>query len=82
MEKKVGLFIKTYSNNTTKNERIDIIEELFISVMNNVDSNIIKILIVDQVQNDWGKHFDALGVKKLEEMNQILDEFRTVFSHN
>jgi len=37
---------------------------------------------VDQVQNDWGKHFDALGVKKLEEMNQILDEFRTVFSHN
>lgn len=37
---------------------------------------------VDQVQNDWGKHFDILGVKKLEEMNQILDEFRTVFSHN
>lgn len=37
---------------------------------------------VDQVQNDWGKHFDALGVKRLEEMNQILDEFRTVFSHN
>jgi DNA-binding MarR family transcriptional regulator len=37
---------------------------------------------VDQVQNDWGKHFDALGVRKLEEMNQILDEFRTVFSHN
>lgn len=37
---------------------------------------------VDQVQNDWGNHFDALGVKRLEEMNQILDEFRTVFSHN
>ena len=37
---------------------------------------------VDQVQNDWGKHFNDLGVKKLEEMNQILDEFRTVFSHN
>ena len=37
---------------------------------------------VDHVQNDWGKHFDTLGVKKLEEMNQILDEFRTVFSHN
>ena len=37
---------------------------------------------VDKVQNDWGKHFDALGIKKLEEMNQILDEFRTVFSHN
>ena len=37
---------------------------------------------VDQVQNDWGKHFDTLGVKRLEEMNQILDEFRTVFSHN
>ena len=35
---------------------------------------------VDQVQNDWGKHFDTLGVKRLEEMNQILDEFRTVFS--
>ena len=37
---------------------------------------------VDQVQQDWGKHFDALGVKKLEEMNQLLDEFRSVFSHN
>ena len=37
---------------------------------------------VDQVQNEWGKHFDTLGVKRLEEMNQILDEFRTVFSHN
>ncbi|MEN9959858.1 MAG: hypothetical protein RL045_108 [Bacteroidota bacterium] len=37
---------------------------------------------VDQVQQDWGKHFDAIGVKKLEEMNQLLDEFRTVFSHN
>lgn len=37
---------------------------------------------VDQVQNDWGKHFDTLGVERLEEMNQILDEFRTVFSHN
>ena len=37
---------------------------------------------VDQVQQDWGKHFDALGVKKLEEMNQLLDEFRTVFSNN
>ena len=40
------------------------------------------LIQVDQVQKDWGKHFDALGVKKLEEMNQILDEFRTVFSHN
>ena len=37
---------------------------------------------VDQVQQDWGKHFDALGVNRLEEMNQLLDEFRTVFSHN
>ncbi len=37
---------------------------------------------VAQVQQDWGKHFDALGVKRLEEMNQLLDEFRTVFSHN
>jgi DNA-binding MarR family transcriptional regulator len=37
---------------------------------------------VDQVQQDWGKHFDVLGVKRLEEMNQLLDEFRTVFSHN
>jgi DNA-binding MarR family transcriptional regulator len=37
---------------------------------------------VDQVQQNWGKHFDALGVKRLEEMNQLLDEFRTVFSHN
>lgn len=37
---------------------------------------------VNQVQITWGKHFDALGQKKLEEMNQLLDEFRTVFSHN
>lgn len=37
---------------------------------------------VNQVQINWGKHFDALGQKKLEEMNQLLDEFRTVFSHN
>jgi DNA-binding MarR family transcriptional regulator len=37
---------------------------------------------VDQVQQDWGKKFEALGPKKLEEMNQLLDEFRTVFSHN
>lgn len=37
---------------------------------------------VNQVQITWGKHFDALGDKKLEELNQILDEFRTVFSHN
>lgn len=37
---------------------------------------------VDQVQQDWGKHFDALGLRRLEEMNQLLDEFRTVFSHN
>jgi DNA-binding MarR family transcriptional regulator len=37
---------------------------------------------VDQVQQDWGKHFNVLGVKRLEEMNQLLDEFRTVFSHN
>ena len=66
MEKKVGLFIKTYSNNTTKNERIDIIEELFISVMNNVDSNIIKILIVDQVQNDYHK--------------QIINKYSNIFN--
>ena len=66
MEKKVGLFIKTYSNNTTKNERIDIIEELFISVMNNVDSNIIKILIVDQVQNDYHKqNFTGEAVNRI-----------------
>jgi DNA-binding MarR family transcriptional regulator len=35
---------------------------------------------VYDVQLTWGKHFDALGIQKLEEMNQILDEFRTVFS--
>jgi len=37
---------------------------------------------VDQVQQDWGKNFEALGPKKLKEMNRLLDEFRTVFSHN
>ena len=66
MEKKVGLFIKTYSNNNTKNERIDIVEELFISVMDNVDSNIIKILIVDQVQNNYHK--------------QIINKYSNIFN--
>jgi len=51
MDKKVGLFIKTYSNSTTSEVRINMIEELFISVKNNVDPNIIKILIVDQCDN-------------------------------
>ena len=55
MTKKVGLFIKTYSNNMTSDVRIDIIEELFISVKENVDSNIIKILIVDKCDNNSHK---------------------------
>ncbi len=55
MTKKIGLFIKTYSNDKTKNERIEIVEELFISVKNNVDSNIIKILIVDKCENIFHK---------------------------
>lgn len=55
MNKKIGLFIKTYSNEKTSNIRIDIIEECFISLKNNVDSDIVKILIVDQAQNDYHK---------------------------
>ena len=39
MDKKIGLFIKTYSNEQTTNIRIDIVEELFISIKDNVDSN-------------------------------------------
>jgi hypothetical protein len=52
---KVGLFVKTYANEKTSNIRINIIEELFISLKNNVDSNIIKILIVDCSTNDYHK---------------------------
>jgi hypothetical protein len=52
---KIGIFIKTYSNEQTTNIRIDIIEELFISIKKNVDSNIIKILIVDQCKNNYHK---------------------------
>jgi hypothetical protein len=55
MDKKIGLFIKTYSNEQTTNIRIDIVEELFISIKDNVDSNIIKILIVDQCKNNYHK---------------------------
>jgi hypothetical protein len=50
--KNIGLFIKTYSNEKTSNERINIIEENFESLKNNVDNNIIKILIVDGCFNE------------------------------
>ena len=53
MDKKIGLFIKTYSNEQTTNIRIDILEEFFISIKDNVDSNIIKILIIDQCKNNY-----------------------------
>ena len=66
MTKKVGLFIKTYSNDKTSNERIEIIEELFISVKNNVDSNIIKILIVDKCDSIYHK--------------QIIDKYADIFN--
>ena len=66
MEKKVGLFIKTYSNDKTANERIDIVEELFISVMDNVDLNIIKILIVDKCDNEYHK--------------QIINKYSNIFN--
>ena len=55
MDKKIGLFIKTHSNEQTTNIRIDILEELFISIKDNVDSNIIKILIVDECMNNYHK---------------------------
>ena len=66
MDKKIGLFIKTYSNKQTTNIRIDILEELFISIKDNVDSNIIKILIVDQCKNDYHK--------------QIIDKYSNIFN--
>ena len=53
MDKKIGLFIKTYSNEKTTDIRIDILEEFFISIKDNVDSNIIKILIIDQCKNNY-----------------------------
>ena len=52
---KIGLFIKTYANENTSVIRMNIIEELFISLRNNVDSDIIKILIVDFSTNDYHK---------------------------
>jgi hypothetical protein len=66
MSKKIGLFIKTYSNKQTTNIRIDIVEELFISVKDNVDSNIIKILIVDGCKNDYHK--------------EIIDKYSNIFN--
>jgi len=65
MDKKIGLFIKTYSNDKTSNIRIEIIEELFISLKNNVESNIIKILIVDNC-NTYHK--------------QIIDKYSNIFN--
>jgi hypothetical protein len=64
--KKVGLFIKTYSNEETTNIRIDIIEELFKSIIDNVDSNIIKILIVDDCKNNYHK--------------EIIDKYSNIFN--
>jgi hypothetical protein len=66
MTKKIGLFIKTYSNDKTSNERIEIIEELFISVKQNVDLNIIKILIVDKCDSIYHK--------------QIIDKYANIFN--
>ena len=66
MDKKIGLFIKTYSNEQTTNIRIDILEELFISIKDNVDSNIIKILIVDQCKNNYHK--------------EIIDKYSNIFN--
>lgn len=66
MDKKIGLFIKTYSNEQTTNIRIDIVEELFISIKDNVDSNIIKILIVDQCKNNYHK--------------EIIDKYSNIFN--
>jgi hypothetical protein len=66
MDKKIGLFIKTYSNEQTTNIRIDIIEELFISIKDNVDSNIIKILIVDECMNNYHK--------------EIIDKYSNIFN--
>jgi hypothetical protein len=66
MKKKVGLFIKTYSNDRTSNERIEVIEELFISVKENVDSDIIKILIVDKCDSIYHK--------------EIIDKYANIFN--
>jgi hypothetical protein len=63
---KIGLFVKTYATEKTSVIRINIIEELFISLKNNVDSNIIKILIVDSSSNDYHK--------------QIIDKYTNIFN--
>jgi hypothetical protein len=63
---KIGLFVKTYANDKTSDIRINIIEELFISLKNNVDLYIIKILIVDFLTNDYHK--------------QIIEKYSNVFN--
>lgn len=64
---KIGLFVKTYSNENTSDTRINIIEEFFISLKNNVDSDIIKILIIDYSFNDNHK-------KIIEKYSNIFNE--------
>jgi hypothetical protein len=51
----IGLFIKTYSDKDTTTERINIIEDLFISLKENINNDIIKILIVDKIYNEYHK---------------------------
>jgi DNA-binding MarR family transcriptional regulator len=37
---------------------------------------------IDLVQNKWGENFKKIDPDKLQALNEILDEFRSVFTNN
>ncbi len=37
---------------------------------------------IDQVQNQWEMSFKGISQSKMDELNELLDEFRSVFTNN
>jgi DNA-binding MarR family transcriptional regulator len=37
---------------------------------------------IDQVQNRWEMNFKGIGQDKMGQLNELLDEFRNVFTNN
>ncbi|MEK6547845.1 MAG: MarR family transcriptional regulator [Bacteroidota bacterium] len=37
---------------------------------------------IDQVQLNWEQNFHGISLEKMDQMNEILDEFRNVFTNN
>lgn len=37
---------------------------------------------IDHVQNQWELSFKGIGQSKMDELNELLDEFRSVFTNN